>query len=51
MSDMIRIPKKAMCKCGHKQYEHEIYPNEHCYKCECKQFKKSRLTPNNVSKG
>lgn len=27
-----------MCYCGHNRAEHEIFPDEHCYKCECKMF-------------
>lgn len=30
--------QNRLCKCGHKRFEHEIYPDEHCYKCGCKQF-------------
>jgi hypothetical protein len=31
--------QKRICSCGHTRAEHEIYPDEHCYKCECKKFK------------
>jgi hypothetical protein len=27
-----------VCMCGHTRAEHEIHPDEHCYKCECKEF-------------
>lgn len=28
-----------MCSCGHERQDHECYPDEHCYKCDCKEFK------------
>ncbi len=33
---------KAFCECGHTQAEHEIYHDEHCYKCFCRQFSKKK---------
>jgi hypothetical protein len=34
---------KILCECGHMRYEHEIYPDEYCYKCECKKFIKKKI--------
>jgi hypothetical protein len=41
--------ERRMCVCGHTRAQHEIFPDEHCYKCDCKSFKREsrkRYIPN-----
>lgn len=39
--------QRQLCACGHRNYQHEVHPNRHCYifGCNCRAFRRVRKVP------